>query len=160
MAKYLRRWWREKAQMFRECDHKAAKLILAAGSAACSAAMIRMLATIVAAIAPAESWAAVTATSIVELSPLHFSLTAGIAAFGGAASLFHELRIDIARFSVASACGHMVIAQFAGMLVYLLATYYVAPITIALVLCGLAGWGGGAAITRLNSAVVKRLGIE
>lgn len=145
---------------FDECDHKVAKLVLAATSAACSAAMIRVLASIVVVIAPSDSWAAVGAASIVELSPLHFSLTAGIAAFGGAASLFHELRIDIARFSVASACGHMVIAQFAGMLVYLLATYYVAPITIALVLCGLAGWGGGAAITRLNAAVVKRLGIE
>lgn len=160
MTKYLRRRWHEKVQTIRECEHRREKLALALLSAVCSAAMLRTLATIIAAIAPRESFAAITATQIVELSTLHFSLTAGLAAFGGAASLFHELRIDIARFSVASACGHMVIAQFAGMLTYLLATYYTSPITIALVLCGLAGWGGGAAITRLNVAVVKRLGIE
>lgn len=160
MTTYLRQRMRESAEQFRTCEYKTAKIVLALLSAACSAAMLRTLATIIAAIAPSESWAAVAASQIVELSGLHFSLTAGIAAFGGASSLFHELRQDITKFSIASACGHMVLAQFAGMLAYLLATYYLAPITLALVACGLAGWGGGAAIARINAAAAKRLGIE
>lgn len=159
MTRYLRQQMRESAEQFRTCEHRGEKVALAIVSAILSAGALRVLASLGMALLPAESRAADLARQVMQLSGLHFSLATALAAVGGAASLFHELRDDLTRFTVPNALGHMVIAQFAGLLVFLLVVNYGQLVPLSLAACGLAGWGGGKVITLINDAVWRRLGI-
>lgn len=149
---------------FRACGYVKTRLALAAVTGVFSALALRWLAGATLAFLPADSWAEAFARQVIELSPLHFWFAAGIATFGGAASLFYELRskdgentIDLEKLSFISGVGHMVVAQFAGLLAYLGAVHYTLSVALGLVGCGLAGWGGGALITAVNEAWVTWL---
>ena len=158
MTRYLKRQISDSIEMVRTCEHRSEKLMLALVSAILSAGALRMLASLGVALLPTDSWASGLAHQAMELSGLHFTLAVAIAALGGAASLFHELRDDMTRFTVQNALGHMLIAQFAGLLVFLLVVNYGQLVPLSLAACGLAGWGGGKVITIINDAVWRRLG--
>lgn len=144
----------------RGCEHRSEKALLAMTAAIVSACMLRALVAIAALMLPQESWAAGLAAQAMSLSTEHFGLACGIAAIGGASSLFHELRANIARFTLVNAVGHMTLAQFAGLLVYLIAVQYGWQLPIALVGCGLSGWGGNRTIVALNDVFLRRIGLD
>lgn len=145
---------------FRGCGHAGAKITLAIASAVASAVALRWMLGVAAVLLPDETWAAEMAQRAVSLAAVDFSLACAIAALGGAASLFHELRTDLAaKFSFVNAFGHMTLAQFAGLLAYLIAVNYGWSVPIALVGCGVSGWGGNKTIVAINDAFVRRLGI-
>lgn len=151
---------RERIEEFCACGHATAKITLAVASAVVSAVALRWLLGVAAVLLPDETWAADLAQRAVALAVTDFSLACAIAALGGAASLFHELRTDLAaKFSFVNAFGHMTLAQFAGLLAYLIAVNYGWSVPIALVGCGVSGWGGNKTIVAINDAFVRRLGI-
>lgn len=144
---------------FRECGHAKAKIMLALVSAVFSAVALRWLASVGAMLLPEHTWAAEIAQRTVAMGALDFGMACGISALGGASSLFHEVRSNIARFSFVNAFGHMILAQFAGLLSYLIAVNYSWPFPLALVGCGVSGWGGNKTIVAINDMFVRRLGI-
>lgn len=142
-----------------QCERRREKVLLAIIGALLSASMLRAAAALGALMLPADTWASDLAHQVMSLSGMHFWLAACVATFGGAASLFHELRLDMTRFTLPNALGHMIIAQFAGLLLYLLTVSYEQPVPLALAACGSAGWGGGKLITLASDAIMRRLGI-
>lgn len=151
---------RERIEEFRACGHSTAKIMLAFLSAVMSAIALRWMLGVAAVLLPDETWASDLAQRAVSLAAADFFLACAIAALGGAASLFHELRADLAaRFSFVNAFGHMTLAQFAGLLAYLIAVNYGWSVPIALVGCGVSGWGGNKTIVAINDAFVRRMGI-
>lgn len=159
MALEPRQWvlaWREQ---LRQCEYRREKVALAVIGAILSAGLLRAAATLGALMLPSDTWASDLAHQVMSLSGMHFWLAAAVATFGGAASLFHELRVDMTRFTLPNALGHMIIAQFAGLMLYLLTVSYEQPVPLALATCGGAGWGGGKLITMVSDAIMRRLGI-
>lgn len=150
---------REQIEAVRNCEHRTQKMWLAAVSAILSAAALRILASIGAALLPHDAWAAELAHEVIRLSGLHYWLAMGFAAVGGTASLFHELRQSIRQFSLTNAVGHMFISQFAGLLAYVGAVGAEWSIPWSLGACGLAGWSGAAAITKASDVLSRRFGV-
>jgi len=148
---------RQRVHEFRACGHAKSKIALAVVSAICSGLVLRWLAGTAAMLLPYDSWAAALAMQVAYLPAQSFWTAAGVAALGGAASLFHELRTDMTRFSFLNAFGHMTSAQFAGLLVYLLATNWEWSWPLTLAASGIAGWGGNKTIAAVNDAMVRRL---
>lgn len=153
---------RRAQQQFRDFNrhgHAPAKIMLAAISAVLSAIAMRGLLALSMSLLPSDSWAQSLSHQIMMMAVFDFWSATGIATFGGVASLFHELRNNIFKFSIQNALGHMVISQFAGLLVYLVAVNYEFTMPLALALCGLSGWGGAKTITFLSNLTANRLGI-
>lgn len=147
----------ERALHWKRCDHWKANLVLAFTSALAAAYALRWLLGVYAAALPWGSWAGEMAFQAVSMSKVAFGYTVGIAAMGGVTSLLHELRNDATKLSFINAVGHMFAAQFAGLLMYLLAVEWGLSQTLALVACGIAGWGGNRSITAINDRVIARL---
>lgn len=147
--------WRE----YRQCTYWRANLIVAALAAVASAAMLRWSAVIWLVMLPTDSWAAQMLAGVVTMSTSHFALTAAVAAIGGATSFLYEVRSDPTNLRIINALGHMFSAQFAGLLVYLLALEWSWSTPYALASCGLAGWGGNRSIQMLNERLLGRLGV-
>lgn len=145
--------WRD---TIRQCEHRTAKIVLAVTTALFSAAALRVLMPFMLALLPDDGKAGELAHQAINMSSLHFAFAAAVATFGGAASLFHELRTDMSKFTIMNAIGHMVVAQFAGLLIYLLGVTYEYPVPLAMVGCGIAGWGGGKVITLLSDRIMPR----
>lgn len=129
-------------------------------AAVISTTALRMLLWLGATMFPEGSWAAVVAERTMALGGIDFAWACGIAAGGGIASLTHELRTTPARLTFLHAFGHLTCAQFAGLLAYLLAVQYVLALPLALVACGIAGWGGNRIIVLIESTIVRRLGLS
>lgn len=140
----------------RQCKHLPWKLALAFVSALGTGYMLRVMAGIIATIAPAESYAADLAQEIVGMTGLHFWLSMGFASFGGVASLFHDLRQRPERFSLVNAIGHLFISQFSGLLAFVGVVGARWTLPWALGTCGLAGWMGAAAITRASTLIERK----
>lgn len=153
----MTRYIRHRVNDFRACGHASEKVWLAIISGVCSAIALRWLAGAAALLLPADSWASGVAMQVAYLPAQSFWSAAGVAALGGAASLFHELRVDMTRFSFLNAFGHMTSAQFAGLMVYLLATNWEWSWPLTLASAGIAGWGGNKTVSALNDALVRRL---
>lgn len=140
------------------------RAVFTAIAALCSAFVLRWLAGVMAVALPAESWAAAVANEIILLSSAHFWPAAGVATLGGAASFYHDLRkpiddgkLDFSKFTFHNAFGHMVVAQFAGLMAFLVAVSYELAVPLGLFGCGMAGWGGGALVTAVNGVFVTWL---
>lgn len=153
MTRYMRR----RIYEFRACGHAKSKITLAVVSAICSGLVLRWLAGTAAMLLPYGSWAADIAHQVAYLPAPSFWAAAGVAALGGAASLFHELRTDMTRFSFLNAFGHMTSAQFAGLMLYLVAVNWEWSWPLTLLASGVAGWGGNKTISALNDALVRRV---
>lgn len=147
----------ERGLHWRRCVHWKANLLLTITSAIAAAYALRWLLGVYAVVLPWDSWAGELAMQAVAMSKAAFGYTVGIAAMGGVTSLLHELRADATKLSFINALGHMFAAQFAGLLMYLLAVEWGMSETLALVACGLAGWGGNKSITMLNDRVLQRV---
>lgn len=148
---------REKLQTIRECEHRTAKIILAVLAALFSGAMIRTTCWALVTFGPDDTWAVEQAERLIAMTGLDFWMAIAIASWGGAASLFHELRTDIQKFSVLNATGHMVIAQFAGVSGFMLAVHLQMPWALGMLVCGSFGWGGNRALLKLNNALMGRV---
>lgn len=140
------------------------RAVFTAIAALCSALVLRSIAGVMVATLPMDSMAAAVAQEIILLSSVHFWPAAGVATFGGAASFYHDLRkpledgkLDFSKFTFHNAFGHMVVAQFAGLMAFLGAAAWGLAVPLGLVACGLAGWGGGALITAVNGIFVTWL---
>lgn len=147
----------ERALHWKRCDHWRANLVLVVLSALATAFAMRWLVGVYAWFLPWDSFAGELAMQAVQMSKTAFLYTVGIAAMGGVTSLLHELRNDATKLSFINAVGHMFAAQFAGLLMYLLAVEWGFSQTLALVVCGLAGWGGNRTITMINDRVILRI---
>lgn len=147
----------ERALHWKRCEHWKANLILTCLSALASAAALRWLLGVYAMALPWDSWAGDLAMQAVAMSRSAFAYTVGIAAMGGVTSLLHELRNDATKLSFTNAIGHMFAAQFAGLLMYLLSVEWGLSETLALVACGMAGWGGNKFISMVNDRVIQRI---
>ena len=140
-----RQWVASWRALNARCEHRREKLLLAAFSALCSSAMLRAMASIVATIAPTDSWAAERAQEVVSLAGLHFWLCMGFASAGGV--------------SLANAVGHMFISQFAGLLAFVGVVGAQWALPWALGICGIAGWMGAAAITKVSAKVERKIDV-
>lgn len=139
------------------------RYILAAIGSCVSAAMIRVFAT---ALSLIQSDAAlgqivqVGATQLIALSGYDFTMVVAVGSLGGVVSFFKERQGgEISRVRVFTAIGHILTAQFAAVIVYLVCVDNGVGQAIAWALCGLAGWGGNRTIETLSTFVSKRLGI-
>lgn len=146
---------------FLDCPMWQAKIALAVMSAAAAAGMLHILTAITAATFPLDGLATeVCAQRIVALSAIDFAFACATGSMGGAVSLFRELRRDWSKFRLMEAIGHMVTAQFAALLTYLLAVNYQFPFTLALFAAGIMGWLGNAGIERLSNKATQVLGLK
>lgn len=145
---------------FLDCPMWQAKIALAVMSAAAAAGMLRILTAITAATFPLDGLAAEVVQRIVALSAIDFAFACATGSMGGAVSLFRELRRDWSKFRLMEAIGHMVTAQFAALLTYLLAVNYQFPFTLALFAAGIMGWLGNAGIERLSNKATQVLGLK
>lgn len=137
----------------------AAKIALSALIAVCGSVMLRVMLVLFATVQPAPVWATEVAQRVVDLSITDFWLACATGSAGGAVSLFRELRDDWSKFRVLWALGHMVTAQFAALMTYLLAVTWELPVTLALVASGLFGWLGNAGLEKLSGIATRALGI-
>jgi hypothetical protein len=137
----------------------AAKIALSALIAAGGSVMLRVFLVLFATVQPAPVWATEVAQRVVDLSIRDFWLACATGSAGGAVSLFRELRDDWSKFRVLWALGHMVTAQFAALMTYLLAVTWELPETLALVASGLFGWLGNAGLEKLSGIATRALGI-
>lgn len=151
----------------------AAKIALSALIAVCGSVMLRVMLVLFATVQPAPVWAIVdlyrgtigeachsaAGGLVVDLSIPDFWLACATGSAGGAVSLFRELRDDWSKFRVLWALGHMVTAQFAALMTYLLAVTWELPVTLALVASGLFGWLGNAGLEKLSGIATRALGI-
>lgn len=154
--KTLKRQWQE----YRECPRWRANLVVAALSTIAAAFLIRWWFWIIALLIPSDSWAADTVHAVARMGAMQFWLTAAIAGVGGAVSFLHDVRVDASNLRALTALGHMLAAQFAGLLTFLLAIEWQMPEYLALALCGVAGWGGNHYIEKLSAALFSRAGID
>lgn len=137
----------------------AAKIALSALIAVCGSVMLRVMLVLFATVQPAPVWATEVAQRVVDLSIRDFWLACATGSAGGAVSLFRELRDDWSKFRVLWALGHMVTAQFAALMTYLLAVTWELPVTLALVASGLFGWLGNAGLEKLSGIATRALKI-
>ena len=135
----------------------AAKIALSALIAAGGSVMLRVMLVLFATVQPAPVWAAEVAQRVVDLSITDFWLACATGSAGGAVSLFRELRGDWSKFRVLWALGHMVTAQFAALMTYLLAVTWELPVTLALVASGLFGWLGNAGLEKLSGIATRAI---
>jgi len=138
----------------------AAKIALSALIAAGGSVMLRVILVLFATVQPAPVWATEVAQRVVDLSITDFWLACATGSAGGAVSLFRELRDDWSKFRVLWALGHMVTAQFAALMTYLLAVTWELPVTLALVASGLFGWLGNAGLEKLSGIATRALKIN
>lgn len=132
------------------CDHWRANAVFAAVAFVLSTTLIRTLAGIYFTLAPHDSYAAAVSCAVIQMSGPHFLLVGAIAALGGVTSFLHEVRHDPTKLRIINALGHLFAAQLAGLLMYLGALEMEWSVYWALFLCGLAGWGGNAAIQKMS----------
>ncbi len=144
----------------RQCAYLPWKIGLAIVSAIVSAGMLRGVCSIAYALLPVESWGAEVVQMVLELTAFHFGLAMAVASLGGAVSLFRELRVNMQGFTLTNALGHMITAQFAGLIAYFIAIEWTWSITMGLAFCAGAGWGGNEFITRINDHFLRRAGVE
>lgn len=144
----------------RQCAYLPWKAGLAIVSAIVSAGMLRGVCSVAYALLPSESWAAEVVQLVLELTAVHFTLAMGVASLGGAVSLFRELRVNMQGFTLTNALGHMITAQFAGLLAYFIAVDLTWSVTVGLGFCGAAGWGGNEFIAWANGFFVRRAGVD
>jgi hypothetical protein len=139
------------------CMHWRANLLLVATSAITTAVGFRVLIGVYVGIVPNDSWASAMLTNAWLMPDRIFYSTVAIAALGGATSMLHEIKQAPERFSLLNGIGHMFAAQFAGLLAYLLGIEYTLPPALALVACGIAGWGGNRTIQLINDRIINRV---
>lgn len=144
----------------RQCAYLPWKLGLSVVSAILSAVMLRGVCFAAYALLPTESWASEIVRIVMGLTIWHFLGAMGVASLGGAVSLFRELRLNMQGFTLTNALGHMITAQFAGLIVYLGAVEWTWSVTLGLIGCALAGWGGNETITKINGYFLARAGME
>lgn len=146
-----------RVQSVTSCDYWRRNLVLALVSSIVVAAMLRLSVPVLLLFFPADSMASDLVIAAMGMSSAHFFSACGIAAFGGAANLFHELRLDQTRFTVQNAIGHMFICQFSGVMTYLLTIEWQWSVPYGLAACGLMGWLGNAGIVMLSDIVTGRM---
>lgn len=118
---------------------------------------LRMLAAVGMYIVPLDSWAGERILQAYLTPWSYFLATAGMASMGGVVSLLHKLRGDKPEnIDFLAACGHMSASQFAGLLGYFTAMEMNWSSWIGLTMCGLFGWGGNKAITKINDLYLAR----
>lgn len=148
--------WRE----YRRCEHWMANIAMAVVALVYTTFALRYTMPALLAVLPAESWAAEAVTRAITMSAGHFWLTAAIAAAGGVTSFLRDVKHDTASLRIINAMGHLVAAQFAGLLVYLMAVDLQWSEPWALVACGVAGWSGNHFIEKLSAVVLSRSGVD
>ena len=141
----------------RACPHWKANVGLIISSAITTAVGIRVLIGVYVGIIPADSWAGALMLNAWLMSDGIFYSTIAIAALGGATSMLHEIKQSPEKWSLLNGLGHMFAAQFAGLLAYLLGIEYTLPPELALVACGIAGWGGNRTIQLINDRIINRV---
>lgn len=139
------------------CEHWKANIVLVVVSFTSMALALRQVVWFALFAFPTDSHAFTIAAQAVQMTWWHFAAACGIAAWGGVAKLLHELRESREAFSFTHATGHMFISQFAGVLTYLIALYMAVPWPLGIVACGVAGWGGTRAISRIDAWTSKRV---
>lgn len=112
------------------------------------------------AVRPEPAWAAEIVQKAAELSAWDFWLACATGTGGGLVSLFRELKDDWSKFRFLWAIGHMVTAQFASLLTYLLAVHEEFPLTLALVASGIFGWLGNAGLEKLSKVITRAFGLN
>ena len=117
--------------------------------------MLRVIVVVITAVRPEPAWAAEIVQKVAELSVFDFWLACAAGTGGGLVSLFRELRDDWSKFRFLWAIGHMVTAQFASLLTYLLAVHQEFPLTLALVASGIFGWLGNAGLEKLSGFITR-----
>lgn len=150
---------RNRFASFKLCPWWRANVALVLLSAIAVSAMLRQIAWIALFALPADTFAQELAARAIQMSAPHFGFACFFAGWGGVSSLLHEIKTDASKFSFMNAVGHMFIAQFAGVLMYLIALEYEYSIPSSLFACGIAGWFGNKFIVALSDLVTKRLGI-
>jgi len=138
-------------RLFPRCS--AITLLVAVVGAICSGIALRWLLAVLAFTLPSETFAQELAMQAAYLPAHSFWSAAGLAGLGGLASFSHEVRSDRSNLAFFNAFGHMVSAQFAGLLIYLLTVEWNWSWPITLAASGAAGWGGNKTI----SIIFKRL---
>lgn len=141
----------------RRCEHWRANVLLIITSGMATAVSLRIMVAIYAGILPAESRAGGLVIQAWLMSEKMFYATLAIAALGGATSMLHEIKQAPEKWSLLNGIGHMFAAQFAGLLTYLIGIEYQLAPALALVACGLAGWGGNRTIQLINDRVINRI---
>ena len=122
--------------------------------------MLRVIVVVITAVRPEPAWAAEIVQKVAELSVFDFWLACATGTGGGLVSLFRELRDDWSKFRFLWAIGHMVTAQFASLLTYLLAVHQEFPLTLALVASGIFGWLGNAGLEKLSKFITRAFGLN
>lgn len=146
--------WRE----YKKCDLWWENLLVAFVAAVSSAAMIRYVAPLWAAVLPAESLAAESMRSLGDMGPLKFGWTVAVAGVGGFTSFLHEVKTDPTKLRLLNGIGHMTAAHFAGLLMYFLALEFGFSAPWAYFACGIAGWGGNKTVQTLNDKMLGKIG--
>ncbi|MFA5567463.1 MAG: phage holin family protein [Trueperaceae bacterium] len=149
-------YWRD----YPKCEHWMASVIIAIVACVYAIIATRYTLPLLLAVLPVDSWATQSVVVIVTMSTGHFAATAGIAMAGGITSFLRDVKSNPANRKLINALGHMMSAQFAGMLVYLLAIEYSWSQPLALFACGIAGWGGNHAIQKLSDMAFRKIGID
>lgn len=148
--------WRE----YQRCEHWLANIVVAIVAAVYTTFAVRYTLPALLAVLPTESWATEAVVRVITMGAGHFWLTAGIAAAGGVTSFLRDVKHDPANLRIINAMGHMVAAQFAGLLVYLIAVDLSWSEPLALATCGIAGWGGNHVIQKISDMVLSRSGVD
>lgn len=148
-------WWHRNT-----CEYWKANVLMSVVAAVISGYAIRWSVGFWAMFLPHDSWAGELVVSAITMSGRDFALTMGVSAFGGIASFMHEVRGDPTNLRIINAIGHMFSAQFAGLLMYLLAIEWGLSSAYGIALCGVAGWGGNKTMTLLSEKLLARVGID
>lgn len=172
---------REALKDFARTDKKSQKLVLTIFAALMACTVLRVFFMVTAMVVPLESvgadergagvvcaadspvverLAASVANGAISLSALHFGLVCLMSSSGGFVSLVRELGNDWSRFSFLEAVGHMVTAQFAGVLIYLLAVTSEMNVAAALIGSGIFGWLGNAGLERIGAWATRAFGLQ
>lgn len=122
--------------------------------------MLRVIVVVITTVRPEPAWAVEVVQKVAELSAWDFWLACATGTGGGLVSLFRELRDDWSKFRFLWAIGHMVTAQFASLLTYLLAVHQELPLTLALVSSGIFGWLGNAGLEKLSEFIMRAFGLN
>lgn len=149
-------YWRD----YPKCEHWLANVVIAAIACVYALLATRYTLPLVLTVLPAESRAAQSVETVVTMGAGHFAMTAMVAMVGGITSFLRDVKTNPANRKLINALGHMMSAQFAGMLVYLLAIEYSWSQPLALFACGIAGWGGNHAIQKLSDMAFRKIGID
>lgn len=155
LVRSLWNWWYRHT-----CEHWQINLAMSFVAAFISAFALRWSIGFWFAFLPTDTWASELLITAIGMSARDFWLTMAVSAFGGVASFMHEVRGDSSNLKIINAIGHMFSAQFAGLMMYLLAVEWGISSAYGIAMCGIAGWGGNKTIQLLSDKLLAKVGIE